>query len=77
MEFCHLIKILKDKKKLPGRNVLKQGDALSPLHFNFALEYAIRKDQVIQVGFKSRKRDAVQRVVQHPSFWTHSRLPFT
>jgi hypothetical protein len=23
-------------------NSLKQGDALSPLHFNFALEYAIR-----------------------------------
>ena len=25
----------------PIRNVLKQGDALSPLLFNFALEYAI------------------------------------
>jgi hypothetical protein len=28
---------------------LKQGDALSPLHFNFALEYVIRKVQVNQV----------------------------
>jgi len=26
----------------PIRNVLKQGGALSPLLFNFALEYAIR-----------------------------------
>jgi len=34
------------------RNVLKQGDALSPLLFNFALEYAIRRVQVIQDGMK-------------------------
>ena len=27
----------------PIRNGLKQGDALSPLLFNFALEYAIRE----------------------------------
>jgi len=30
----------------PIRNGLKQGDALSPLLFNFALEYAIRRVQV-------------------------------
>src|SRR5215510_7915785 len=37
---------------IPIRNRLKQGDALSPLLFNFALEYVIRRVQVKQDGFK-------------------------
>jgi hypothetical protein len=36
----HIGKLLSDKVSI--QNGLKQGDALSPLLFNFALEYAIR-----------------------------------
>jgi hypothetical protein len=36
----------------PIQNGLKQGDALSPLLLNFAIEYAIRKMQENQVGLK-------------------------
>ena len=35
-----------------SRNGLKQGDAPSPLFFNFALEYTFRRVQVNQDGLK-------------------------
>jgi len=41
-----------DTDSFPIRNGLKQGDALSPMLFNFALDYAIRRVQVKQDGLK-------------------------
>ena len=46
----------------PVKNVLKQGDASSPLLCNFCLEYAIRTVQVYQDGLKL---NGTQRLLVH------------
>jgi hypothetical protein len=52
-ETCGEIRIGKYlSHNFPTQNGLKQGDALSPLLFNFALEYATRKAQETQVCLK-------------------------
>jgi hypothetical protein len=46
-ETCSRVWVCKNLSDMfPIRNGLKQGDGLSPLLFNFGLEYAIRRDRL-------------------------------
>jgi hypothetical protein len=52
-ETCSRVRVGKNLSEMfPIKNGLKQGNALSPLLLNFALEYAIKRVQVNQDGLK-------------------------
>jgi hypothetical protein len=53
----------------PVRNGLKQGDALSPLLFNFALEYAIKRVQVNQGGLKLNGTHKLMAYADNVTYW--------
>jgi hypothetical protein len=60
-KMCSRVRVGKHlSDRLPITNGLKNGDALSPLLFNVALDYTIRRVQVIQDGLK---------LMVHTRFW--------
>ena len=58
----------------PIRNVLKQGDALSPLFFNFVLEYAIKSVQVNQDGMKLMVRFSFWLMPMMLTYWEEAHI---
>jgi hypothetical protein len=54
---------------------LKQGDALSPLLFSFALGYAIRRVQANQKGLKLNGTHQLLIYVDGVMYWVEAYIP--